>query len=198
MVIAVEGMDGAGKSTIAKFLAQKYNLILIDKPVKYIYGKDSENRTSKIEEILENIYNYDDPIIKTWFFALGNIMAVRNFKNKNIVIDRHFVSNYFWNSDFECQIIYDTLFKLIGKPDLTILLYAEVNTRIDRIKLKDDKDPDLLDMDVYKNDYEKMLKFIEKNSLNYYFIDTTKLSLYETEKVVSKKVEKLLQECSVV
>lgn len=149
MVITIEGMDGAGKTTIAKYLSQKYNLLFVDKPIKYIYGKDTKNVSKKLEELLDTIYTYDDPIIKTWFFALGNIMAVRNFANQNLVIDRHFVSNYFWNSDSTCQTIYDTLFKIIGKPDLTLFLYANVETRIKRIRNKNKKDPDLFDAEFY-------------------------------------------------
>lgn len=50
------------------------------------------------------------------FFALGNIMSVRKNNDKNIVLDRDFVLNYFWNSNYskECEKIFNIIIKLIG------------------------------------------------------------------------------------
>lgn len=43
-------------------------------------------------------------------------MSVRKNNDKNIVLDRDFVLNYFWNSNYskECEEIFNIIIKLIG------------------------------------------------------------------------------------
>lgn len=191
MIIAVEGMDGVGKTTIAHYLSEKYNFLFIDKPIKYIFGKDTEDVSEELEEILDVIYEYDDPIIKTCFFALGNLMGIRNFPNQDVVIDRHFISNYFWNSDDSCQSIYNALFDIIGKPDLTLILYADADTRINRIKSRNINDPDLSDIEKYQDGFAKMMEFVQNNDLPSEIVDTSGLTIEEVQKKVDKIMEKL-------
>lgn len=192
MIVAVEGMDGVGKTTIAHYLSEKYGFLFIDKPIKYLFGKNNEEVSEDLETILNVIYDYDDPIIKTWFFALGNLMGVRNFPNQDIIIDRHFISNYFWNSDDNCQSIYNALFDIIGKPDLTLILYADAETRISRIKSRDINDPDLLDMEKYQDGFEKMMEFVQNNDMPYEVVDTSGLTIEEVQSNVDGVMEKLL------
>jgi len=181
MVIAIEGMDGVGKTTIAKHLSEKYGFAFIDKPIKYLFGKENEKITPELDRLLNLIYDYDDNIIKTWFFGLGNIMAVRNFAGHDIIIDRHFVSNYYWNSDDSCQAIYRALFDIIVKPDLTIILYADTETRMQRIKHRDETDPDLFDDEKYDDGFSRMIEFVENNSHFYRVIDTSGLTINEVK-----------------
>ena len=41
LVIAIEGMDGVGKTTIAKRVAEDYNFKYIEKPLAYILDTKS-------------------------------------------------------------------------------------------------------------------------------------------------------------
>lgn len=190
MIIAIEGMDGVGKTTIANYISKKYNFTFIDKPIKYIYGKDNNIISNELNKLLDSIYKYNDPIIKTWFFGLGNLLCIRNHQNKNIIIDRHYVSNYFWNSDEECKPIYDAMFNIIGKPNLTIILHAEYKELLKRIKSRNINDPDLLSIE--ENGLNKMVEFVEKNKINYEIVDTTNKSIKDVEKIIDKILEKYL------
>lgn len=79
--------------------------------------------------ILNKMYGINDSIIKSWMIGLGNLYVFRQFQNKNIIIDRHFASNYFWNGSQESKIVFKTMIELIGVPDITFLLYASTETR---------------------------------------------------------------------
>ena len=43
MVIAIEGMDGVGKTTISKRLAKTLKYIYVDKPLHYLLPGDEKN-----------------------------------------------------------------------------------------------------------------------------------------------------------
>ena len=191
MMIAVEGMDGSGKTEVANFICEKYDFDLIEKPLHYFYNDGEDKEYHDFMTAANRIYDIDDLDIKTWYFALGNIYVARMFKGKDIVIDRHFVSNYYWNGNNENEYIYDTLIKTCGVPDLTILLYATPKTRMNRIRLRDNKDPDLSDPDKLDDGFEKMLFFIKKFNLPHIVIDTENITLEEVKELVDKEIKKL-------
>lgn len=71
MKIAIEGMDGVGKTTIAKRFAKENGFIYLDKPLNELFG----SANNMISELYNKIYDFDDESIKAWFFGLGNIYS---------------------------------------------------------------------------------------------------------------------------
>ena len=102
MLIAVEGMDGVGKTEISKYICENYDFIYIDKPLHYFYEDGPENGYADLMKVANRMYDIGDNFVKSWYFSLGNIYVARMFKGKNVVIDRHLVSNYYWNADVQC------------------------------------------------------------------------------------------------
>lgn len=189
MIIAIEGMDGAGKTTIAQYIVHNYNFKLIDKPNKYLfYDKNGIFDMESFNRTLENVYKTNDPLIKTWFFALGNIISTKIYKNDDVVIDRHFASNYFWNSDETLEEVYTTLVKCIGVPDITFLVKASPSVRKERIKKRDHNDPDLLDNDKFLYGYDKMEYFLDRFEIPYIVINTE----YKNEDEVCNDVKNVM------
>lgn len=201
MVIAIEGMDGVGKTTISKYISEKYKIRYVEKPIKYIFGKDTKEISNEMNAILSNFYDCDDPILKTWFFGLGNLLAIKNHENEDIVIDRHFLSNFTWNSNEKCYPIYDLLVNYIGIPDLTIYLYADEAARIERLKCRDESDPDLADINTELNKVKDNLQFMKKYNMPYVFIDTTDMSVEKVENridvVLAEKLNKKIYKKSI-
>lgn len=193
MVIAVEGMDGVGKTSIAKHISEHHDFKFIEKPLHYFYNDGAEKEYEDLMTVANRMYDVGDNIIKSWYFSLGDIYAARKFKDENIVLDRHFVSNYYWNGDLECEPIFNTLIQMAGVPDLTILLYAAPKTRMERLRKRNPEDPDLIDPDKMDDGYEKMFYFIEKFRLPYLVIDTDNRSLDEVKQVVDFEIQKLIE-----
>lgn len=191
MTIAVEGMDGVGKTTIAQYIAEKYNFDFIEKPLHYFYEDDASNGYNDFMRVATKMYNVNDNFIKSWYFGLGNMYVGRMFADKDVVIDRHLVSNYYWNGDSESEIIYQALIGAIGVPDLTILLYAKTETRMERLRKRDPNDPDLTDPDKKDDGYAKMLYFIEKFNLPCIVIDTENKDLDEVKQIVDEAISNL-------
>lgn len=180
MIIAIEGMDGVGKTTIAKNIA---------KDLDYQYIKDSLKELLEIEEehlkkISDKIFNYKDAKIKAWYLALGDIYALKKYENKNIIMDRHILLNYFWNGNKESEDIFETQIKLFGKPDLTILLYASPEVRIKRILNRNPNDPDLKKQNIKEYGYDKLIHFLKKYNYHYVLVNTEE-----------KSIEEVIEEC---
>ena len=191
IVIAIEGMDGVGKSTIAKMIANDFKMKYIEKPLTNLFDIPKLKGKDNLSLISNNIYNLDDERIKACFFGLGNIYSVLFNQNEDIVIDRHFVSNYFWNGTERSEIIFKSMIDLVGKPDITILLYASVNTRMERLYIRNQNDYDLTDPEKKVLGYDKMLDFLDKYELPYILIDTEGKTIEEVYSEVYKVVSSL-------
>ena len=189
MKIAVEGMDGVGKTEVAKHIAQQHDFKFIDKPLHFFYDDGPENGYADLMRAANRMYDIDDPVLKSWYFSLGNIYAIRQFQDENVVIDRHLVSNYYWNGDESSEYVFRTLIEAIGCPDITILLYATPKTRMARLQGRDPNDPDLEDPDKMDDGNDKMLYFLNKFEIPYVVINTEGKTLddvkHETDEVIN-------------
>lgn len=177
MIIAIEGMDGVGKTTVAKSIEKEFNFKYVKEPLKELFEIDDRH----IEKISKKIFDKDSKLI-SWYLALGDIYALEEYKNDNIVLDRHTLLNYYWNGNEKSEEIFNTQIKLFGKPDLTIVLYASPKVRIKRISNRNPNDPDLNNKNMMKNGYDKLLEFVKKYEYNYTVIDTDDLSINEVIK----------------
>ena len=193
MQIAIEGMDGVGKTTIAKKLAEDFDFMYIDKPLHYLLPGTESESYAQLNSILRKMYDLNDPVIKSWMIGLGNLYSSRQFEDKNIVLDRHLVSNYFWNGEQESDLVFKTMIELMGTPDMTILLYASPQTRRKRLYLRDKNDRDLSDPEIWVVGYDKMKKFLEDFNIPYIPINTENRNIEEVYEVVRRKVENYIE-----
>ena len=191
MMIAVEGMDGVGKTTISKHICEKFGFNYIEKPLHYFYNDGADKEYEDLMKVANRMYDINDSIVKSWYFSLGDIYVARMFANQDVVIDRHLVSNYYWNGKYESELIFKTLIEISGTPDLTILLYATPKTRMERLKKRNEDDPDLSDPDKMDDGYNKMIYFVKKFNLPCIVIDTDDKSLDEVKQIVDSEIKKL-------
>lgn len=191
MMIAVEGMDGVGKTEISKHICQQHGFTFVEKPLHYFYNDGADKKYADLMQVANRMYDIDDDVLMSWYIALGNIYVARMFQNENIVIDRHLVSNYYWNGSIDSDPVFRALIETSGTPDLTILLYATPKTRMERLRKRDKYDPDLNDPEKKDDGYNKMVYFLEKYNLPYIVIDTENKSLDDVKQIVDDEILKL-------
>ena len=185
--IAIEGMDGVGKTTTCKLLAERLGYKFIEKNLRFLF--DENNEFDNYFRIRDKVNANSDRLFTSWFYGLGNIYLYTMFKDENIVTDRHFLSNYAWSGTDDNTEVYDLLVKKLGFPDLTVILYADETAIFNRLRSRDENDSDLDKVKKAKEKYEKMVFFCEKYKMPYMVVDTSNLTPDQTVELIMKRIE---------
>ena len=185
--IAIEGMDGVGKTTTCKLLAERLGYKFIEKNLRFLF--DENNEFDNYFRIRDKVNANSDRLFTSWFYGLGNIYLYTMFKDENIITDRHFLSNYAWSGTDDNTEVYDLLVKKLGFPDLTVILYADEAAIFNRLRSRDEHDRDLDKVKIAKEKYEKMVFFCEKYKMPYMVVDTSNLTPDQTVELIMKRIE---------
>ncbi len=185
--IAIEGMDGVGKTTASKLLAKRLGYKFVDKNLRELLD-DGDSYDNYIR-IRDKVNASPDRLFTAWFYALGNIYLHTAHEKENIVTDRYFLSNYAWSGTENNDEVYDLLVKKLGFPDLTVILYADEHASLSRLRHRYELDSDIKKVTLAKEKYEKMIYFCEKYKMPYMVIDTSNLSPEEVVEVIMKRIE---------
>ena len=95
MEIIIEGMDGVGKTTVAKKLCERHNFKYVDRPLQHLFGvgelgtKDDIDFQNRLNQIFK-----EDNKIQAWITGLGDIYNSIKHKGEDVIIDRGVISNY--------------------------------------------------------------------------------------------------------
>lgn len=182
--ISIEGMDGVGKTTTCKLLAQRLNYVFVEKPLHYLFDKNDDTFDEYIR-IRNQVNLSENRTFTSLFYGLGSIYMYERFKNYNIVTDRHFASNYAWSGSSDNNDVYDLLIKKLGVPKLTVILYASSEEIVKRLKNRNKNDSDIAKAKKSEEIYSRMISFCKSYNMPFIFIDSSNIS---PEGVVDKIV----------
>ena len=185
--IAIEGMDGVGKTTTCRLLAEKLGYEFVDKNLRFLFDDKGDYKNYFL--IRDRVNANRDRLFTSWFYGLGNIYLHTLYGDKNIITDRYLLSNYAWSGTKENTEVYDLLVNKLEFPALTIILYADEKTISERLRQRDKLDSDIAKVKKSKEKYEKMIYFCEKYKMPYMVIDTGNLSPEQTVEIILKRIE---------
>lgn len=126
MIIVIEGIDGAGKTTIAKHIARILNYTYLAFP----------DRTTPIGGLIDmhlKMKSTSDPNILAVLFLLNRREWNEKLKTGNYVLDRYTLSGYIYGqingANVEMIKYYDDM---LPKPDISIFMDISVDDALSR------------------------------------------------------------------
>ena len=78
--IAIEGMDGVGKTTTCKLLAERLGYKFIEKNLRFLF--DENDSFDNYFKIRDKVNANPDRLFTSWFYGLGNIYLYTMFKDE--------------------------------------------------------------------------------------------------------------------
>ena len=171
-------MDGVGKSTTCELLAKRLGYKFVEKPLHYLFDKNSDSFEEYIR-IRNQVNANSNRIFTSWFYGLGSIYMYELFKDSNIVTDRHLASNYAWSGTKDNKEVYELLVKKLGVPKLTVILYAPSDVIVERLKGRNKQDSDIAKAKNSEVIYSRMIEFCNDYKFPFIIIDSSKLSPIE-------------------
>lgn len=186
MVIAIEGVDGTGKTSVAKELANKLNFKYVEKPFSNVFQQD---KMPKYLEIKDGLNKQKNKNLLAWFYGLNILFCKDYFKSENIVCDRFLVSNFSWILDETNEIIFETMLKLTALPELTVLLTASQDVLNRRIEERDNLDKDLCKLQYANSAYQRSKYLLKKHKIPYIEINVDNTSISQVVEAISKEVD---------
>lgn len=206
-MISIEGIDCSGKTSIAKLVSEKINYRFIEKPMLKYFEMDrityTEVKAKMKQGIIEDFPN-DSQDIMFWYQAFNNVISAKLQKYFDIIVDRHYITNAFWNCNNDGNLkdnieILSSVMSVFGKPDLTVILSVSKETALRRLKQRVIRKFGSITEGYGKKDYERELqkvihaeefvpyaiKVCEAFNINYLIVDTEEISLEEeAQKIV--------------
>lgn len=198
MIVAFDGLNGVGKTTMAKRFAKEFDYKYIERPIYKIFGINNNKPKGKykiVQELENKIYNENDNVvIKACLTGLGILYVQKNSKNSRIVIDRHILSNFSYNGTKESLPLFEAFIKMGIYPDVSILLYADKEELVKRIKKRNPNDLDLVDIDIMFKSYENIIKFLKTYKLPSIIINTNNKTEEEVFEEIKNKYMEVFKE----
>lgn len=189
MHISIEGMDGVGKTTLCQLLSERTGFEFVDKPLRFLF--DPEGSYDEYIRIRDYVNGREDRKFTSWFYGLGSLYLYDAFREKNIITDRHILSNYLWSGTEESEPVFDVLLDLIGPPDYTFIIYANEKTVTERLKSRNNNDSDLTKVKKTESAYIKMESFAKEKRMPYLRIDTSNMT---PDAICDAMIDKLVSE----
>lgn len=173
MKIVIDGMDGAGKSTLAQKIATTYQMKYVDGLLhSFLIDQGfSTDEISIIDRGIGEFYKIENPTIRGWFLASANVFNLLNY-TEDVVIDRSILTTYYWNSTLENRKLFEYVQTLAGQPDLTLILLASPEKRLERVLARNATDKDLSEKNKFEDGYAKFISGADFLHLNYVILDT--------------------------
>lgn len=180
MFIALEGVDGSGKSTLCSILAERLGAISYSTPPKkYLAFREQVDKNASKEE---HYRFYRDGI----YDASNEIGAILK-NNGKVVSDRYWLSTYTYHQVMGVPVSMDD-FSHIIMPTMTIILSLNSNIQISRMLCRGMTVGDRKMLDQQQEIAVAFYQNVLKNGIPFLMIDTQCFSPKECTEIIIKAV----------
>lgn len=176
--IVVEGFDGSGKTSTAKWLEQELG---------YKYTKSPTGVFAKARELFDDIQNIS--VTERLAFYTGDCIRVSEIlrnesANRKIVLDRYYPSTVCYHESLRKDSTQNlhSIFEALLQPDLILYLKTDYDILAERLKQRENSlNDNLVTIDFYKK-VEK--EFQRYQTMPNFFLINNNGSVTETQKQI--------------
>lgn len=188
MLVAIEGMDGVGKTSVVNKVSSDMGIIKVEKPGQQIFNLSSNEE----RDLIYKLYNYESNDLTAWYYFMCYMTVKKQYEKEDIAItDRSFLSTYYYDFKEQNSTLFDSFIKTGGAPDMSIILYASPTCRLDRIRKRNSNDNDLQRQKVLIDGYNRYIEGAEKYKIPYMIINTEIFNLDETSEICKTIISNL-------
>ena len=188
MHIAIEGMDGVGKTSQAKAIARRLGGEFIAKSFHEMAD------TKKEYDNFITIHEYTNNEIKGKY-GLRRNYYLKKIRNENVVTDRFYVSNFWLRSERLSLEYFQRISEVWGIPDIIIILYAKSEVLYSRIFERNPNDKDLCKIKMADEGYKLMFEFVKKMNFTALVVDTSDLEFEKTSDIIMYAIDEGMEKC---
>lgn len=182
MLIALEGMDGVGKSTLSRLAARLLDGMPVVKAIHPLCNPDA--RTDNFINISDLVLSEESERLAECKFGVRGVFIYYRLSDVPMVSDRFYASNL-WHVERR-DVDIRRLAEVVGAPERTILLYASKDELRRRIEGRNAKDKDLEKIDQSEKAYELMRNRFASLSISFVEMSTEGRELEELAAAVAK------------
>lgn len=197
MYVCIEGIDGSGKTCVSKSISEKIGYRYQTQKVLAEYlGMEEDDYLMACKSYREKVNFSSNELY--WFYATNCLLNGRG--TDNTICDRHLSTLYFWYGNEDNYCIPDSIYKICGKPVLTIILdVSKENAQkrvMSRYSIMDSKHDYDIDRELSKSGkadlfVKKVVDYCRHFSLNYKIIDTNNYSADEVAEIALEYIRGL-------
>ncbi|MCR5786976.1 MAG: deoxynucleoside kinase [Acholeplasmatales bacterium] len=181
MIIAIEGIDGVGKTTIATKLAEELNFEYVYNPFENAFFVDGK---AKFKELKCKLVKLNSSILSCWFFGLNAQFIEQYYKTKNVVCDRYLLSNMAWFTNDESTMNLFVSCLRMSKIDLLVYLTVDKSTLENRLISRENGSRDLWKLEKYDFFQNNVYKAIEMSGKEVLVINRANLDIESTLRII--------------
>lgn len=171
-VIAVEGLDGSGKTTIASLLAKRIGCGFVEKPMRWLLQHRDDAGIGLYCEVVNRVNALDSAVARQWFYCLGWLLIAGRHRDSLVVVDRYVLSNLSYNNSERFNDICGLALSIADSPVFTVLLSVSEGERRRRIGQRSAAESEREDFDGDASRFAQMQAYLAEHSWPYIVMTT--------------------------
>lgn len=180
MIVAFEGMDGVGKSSVAQLFAKENNFRHESQKITTLLDVDADTFKGFVKRIRTSRNKQLSAV-----FYIFRCMLDNDEPDINTVVERTIASLYYFEKNNLSEDIWKHVVTLGTVPELIFVLYASPQIRYKRIHNRDQNDADLHSTEALSDGYSDMIGFYKKYNIPYIGINTENTDLERVAEICS-------------